>query len=219
MLYLLFQMFLYMLVTLLLGVLLGWLLWRRGYARQIMSFFGMDVGPEMSASGSASAGIDGSGSIALQEENERLAGELSRANAERSQLQHDLDDCRATGTATGFASPAAAAVVSTGAAAAAAPSIVREVAASKPVTTVADLDAGMKPAGIDGPRGGRADDLKRIKGIGPKLEKMLHGMGFYHFDQIAQWGPSELAWVDDNLEGFTGRATRDEWVRQAKELA
>ena len=71
---------------------------------------------------------------------------------------------------------------------------------------------------MDGPRDGGADDLKKIKGVGPKLEAMLHRMGFYHYDQIAAWSPEEVAWVDENLEGFKGRVTRDEWVAQAKEL-
>ena len=44
-------------------------------------------------------------------------------------------------------------------------------------------------------------------------------MGFYHFDQIAAWTGDEIAWVDQNLEGFKGRVTRDEWVAQAKILA
>ena len=73
--------------------------------------------------------------------------------------------------------------------------------------------------GLDAPREGKADDLKEIKGVGPKLEKLLNSLGFYHFDQVAAWTDRELAWVDDNLEGFKGRATRDEWVAQAKELA
>ena len=58
-----------------------------------------------------------------------------------------------------------------------------------------------------------------IKGVGPKLEQMLHGMGFYHFDQIAAWTGDEVAWVDQNLQGFKGRVSRDEWVSQAKKLA
>jgi len=48
---------------------------------------------------------------------------------------------------------------------------------------------------------------------------LLHSMGFYHFDQIANWTPDEVAWVDDNLQGFKGRVTRDNWVAQAKTLA
>ncbi len=77
----------------------------------------------------------------------------------------------------------------------------------------------MRPATLDGPREGGADDLKRIKGVGPKLEELLHSLGFYHFDQIAAWTPAEIAWVDSNLEGFNGRATRDDWVAQARLLA
>ncbi len=76
-----------------------------------------------------------------------------------------------------------------------------------------------RPAGLSAAREGGPDDLKRIKGVGPKLEDLLHSLGFYHFDQVAAWGPSELAWVDSNLEGFNGRATRDDWVGQAKLLA
>ena len=78
---------------------------------------------------------------------------------------------------------------------------------------------GSRPAALDGPRDGGADDLKSIKGIGPKLEKLCNSMGFYHFDQIANWTSEEIAWVDSNLEGFKGRVTRDEWVKQAKLLA
>ncbi|MDD9716158.1 endonuclease [Dinoroseobacter sp. PD6] len=83
-------------------------------------------------------------------------------------------------------------------------------------------DAGTdaaKPATLTAARDGKADDLKKIKGVGPKLEEMLHSMGFYHFDQVASWSEQELAWVDENLEGFKGRASRDEWVAQAKLLA
>lgn len=75
-----------------------------------------------------------------------------------------------------------------------------------------------KPKTLDAPEG-EPDDLKRIRGVGPKLQDMLNGMGVYHFDQIASWGPEEVAWVDHNLEGFKGRVSRDDWVTQAKTLA
>lgn len=78
---------------------------------------------------------------------------------------------------------------------------------------------GVQPAALAAPRGGKADDLKVILGIGPKLEALCHKLGFYHFSQIAAWTPAEIAWVDDNLEGFKGRVTRDKWVVQAKVLA
>ncbi|NNU81833.1 NADH-quinone oxidoreductase subunit NuoE [Halovulum dunhuangense] len=88
----------------------------------------------------------------------------------------------------------------------------------QPVDAAAQPLSGARPAALDAPRGGAADDLTRIKGIGPKLAEMLHGMGYYHFDQIAAWTGAEIAWVDDNLEGFKGRVTRDNWVEQARSL-
>jgi NADH-quinone oxidoreductase subunit E len=66
---------------------------------------------------------------------------------------------------------------------------------------------------------GKADDLKLIWGVGPALEKLLNKMGIWHFDQIANWTAKELAWVDEKLEGFKGRAMRDDWVKQSKKLA
>ncbi|MRU14334.1 hypothetical protein FDP25_02710 [Roseovarius sp. A21] len=78
---------------------------------------------------------------------------------------------------------------------------------------------GSRPEALSAPKGGKADNLKEIKGVGPKLETLLHEMGFYHFDQIASWGADEVAWVDANLKGFKGRVSRDNWVEQAKILA
>ena len=96
-----------------------------------------------------------------------------------------------------------------------------------PATTPAPAPVAEAPASSDdgtpeflsAAREGGPDDLKQIKGVGPKLEKTLHSMGIFHFDQISTWGPKEQAWIDDNLEGFKGRATRDNWVEQAKVLA
>ncbi len=76
-----------------------------------------------------------------------------------------------------------------------------------------------RPKRLKAPRAAGADDLKWIKGVGPKLEALLHDLGFYHFDQIANWTPAETAWVDQNLEGFKGRVSRDDWVAQARILA
>jgi NADH-quinone oxidoreductase subunit E len=66
---------------------------------------------------------------------------------------------------------------------------------------------------------GKADDLKLIWGVGPALEKLLNKIGIWHFDQIANWSAKELSWVDEKLEGFKGRAKRDEWIKQSKKLA
>ncbi len=75
-----------------------------------------------------------------------------------------------------------------------------------------------KPAMLSEPRGGKPDDLKRISGVGPKLEGVLNGLGVYHFDQIAAWTEGEIAWVDDQLK-FKGRIERDDWIGQASILA
>jgi len=91
-------------------------------------------------------------------------------------------------------------------------------AAPDPAAPVATSDQ-RKPEALAAARDGQPDDLKLIKGIGPKLEALCHRLGFFHFDQIAAWTPAEVAWVDDNLEGFKGRVTRDDWVAQARVLA
>jgi NADH-quinone oxidoreductase subunit E len=74
------------------------------------------------------------------------------------------------------------------------------------------------PVTLSEAREGKPDDLTKIKGIGPKLESVLHSMGFFHYDQIATWTDEEVAWVDANIENFKGRASRDGWVDQAREL-
>jgi predicted flap endonuclease-1-like 5' DNA nuclease len=88
---------------------------------------------------------------------------------------------------------------------------------AEPAPEVAEAD-GKKPELLSAPKGD-ADDLKKIKGVGPGLEKALNEMGVYHFDQIARWTADEVAWVDQNLVQFKGRASRDDWVDQAKTLA
>ncbi len=92
--------------------------------------------------------------------------------------------------------------------------------AAEPAPATAPAAAAeAKPEFMSEAREGGPDNLKEIKGVGPKLEKTLHGMGVFHFDQIASWGPAEVAWMDDNLEGFKGRVSRDNWIEQAKILA
>lgn len=89
--------------------------------------------------------------------------------------------------------------------------------AAQPAAATTASEPTSKPMGLTAPRG-TPDDLKRIKGIGPELEKLCHSLGYYHFDQIAGWSAGEIAWVDENLEGFKGRVTRDNWVGQARGL-
>lgn len=73
-----------------------------------------------------------------------------------------------------------------------------------------------QPKAMDRPA--KPSDLKAISGIGPKLEKVLNGLGIWTYAQIAAWSPQEIAWVDDYLS-FNGRIGRDDWTAQAAVLA
>ncbi len=76
----------------------------------------------------------------------------------------------------------------------------------------------IQPATLSGPATGKGDDLTAISGIGPKIQDVLHGMGVWHYSQIAEWTAENAAWVDQQLS-FSGRIEREEWVSQAKQLA
>jgi predicted flap endonuclease-1-like 5' DNA nuclease len=60
------------------------------------------------------------------------------------------------------------------------------------------------------------DDLKRIKGIGPFIEKKLHAIGIYTFAQIARFTPEDDDKVNEVIEFFPGRIRRDDWRGQAE---
>lgn len=74
------------------------------------------------------------------------------------------------------------------------------------------------PTLYSAPTKGTADDLKRIKGIGPTLERTLNSTGVYYFSQIAAWSDAEVSWIDNRID-FPGRVTREQWVAQSIELA
>lgn len=62
------------------------------------------------------------------------------------------------------------------------------------------------------------DDLKRIHGVGPALERTLNGLGVTRFEQIAAWTRADVERIDEHLR-FRGRIERDDWIGQARELA
>jgi predicted flap endonuclease-1-like 5' DNA nuclease len=66
---------------------------------------------------------------------------------------------------------------------------------------------------------GEPDDLRRIKGLGPKLVATLHALGITRFAQIAAWSDADLDELDTKLGAFAGRPRRDSWVEQARLLA
>ncbi|WP_298975032.1 50S ribosomal protein L21 [uncultured Roseobacter sp.] len=63
-----------------------------------------------------------------------------------------------------------------------------------------------------------ADDLKKLSGVGPALEKKLIEGGVTSFAQIAAWTEEDVAAMDEKLS-FKGRIEREGWIEQAKELA
>ena len=73
-----------------------------------------------------------------------------------------------------------------------------------------------QPKAVDKPA--TPSDLKAISGIGPKLEKVLNGLGIWTYGQIAAWTSQEIAWVEDYLS-LAGRIGRDDWTAQAAALA
>jgi NADH-quinone oxidoreductase subunit E len=92
-------------------------------------------------------------------------------------------------------------------------------AAEKPAAKAAEAalgTVGTAPSTLSAPRDGRADDLKILEGVGPAMEKLVNSLGFYHFDQIANWTAEEVAWVDSHMKTFRGRIVRDKWQAQAK---
>jgi predicted flap endonuclease-1-like 5' DNA nuclease len=184
------EMVLLIILAALLGLLVGWIIWgRRGAATSV--------------------------------ETDHLRAELAACRQEASAkdtriaaLEGDLAAARNEAQAAEKAAMEAAAE------AVAVAEAVEADHGAHPVHPAGETEAvGVKPAALAAPREGGPDDLKQIRGVGPKLEKLCHALGFYHFDQIANWTAEEIAWVDANLEGFKGRVTRDDWVQQAKVLA
>lgn len=92
------------------------------------------------------------------------------------------------------------------------------LATPQPTPAKTTQSAGEKPVTLDAPRAGKADNLKQIGGIGPKIERLLNDLGIYHFDQIAGWSEREIAWVNAEIS-FKGRIERENWVSQATSLA
>ncbi|CAN5430677.1 hypothetical protein BH23ACT9_BH23ACT9_09900 [soil metagenome] len=94
---------------------------------------------------------------------------------------------------------------------------------------VVPAEVATAPAGVSLPQpprtafaaapDGPADDLKRISGIGPKLERMLNEQGITTFRQLADMSDSDVDALQQRLSQFPGRIRRDSWVEQAGRLA
>lgn len=82
--------------------------------------------------------------------------------------------------------------------------------AEKPAAAVKTAKAGRA--------NGKTDDLKKIEGVGPKLEQVLNSRGIRRFADLAALDAAELEALDAAI-GLDGRAIRDDWAGQARQLA
>lgn len=71
-----------------------------------------------------------------------------------------------------------------------------------------------RPPGLESPQG-VADDLRQIKGVGPKTVQQLNALGIHHFWQIAAWTPANIEWLEAERVAIKGRIAREQWVEQA----
>src|SRR6185369_9592246 len=85
----------------------------------------------------------------------------------------------------------------------------------------AATDVAGELLGVDVPRGGDgpADDLKQLKGVGPKFVARLNELGITRFDQLAGLNETETAHLDERMGPLQGRLARDRVIEQADYLA
>ncbi|SLJ95556.1 hypothetical protein [Novosphingobium mathurense] len=95
---------------------------------------------------------------------------------------------------------------------------VKKPAAAQPAPEAAPA-AAETPAPSPAPAAGEADDLRKIKGLGPKMATLLTSLGVTRYEQIAGWTDADLDELDTKLGSFAGRPRRDNWVEQAKLLS
>ena len=99
----------------------------------------------------------------------------------------------------------------------------KKAAAPKAETPAAEAAAPAAKPEVDS-RGrianleGKPDNLKKISGVGPVLEKKLHEAGIYFFWQVAALKEEQITELEEEMS-FPGRITRDEWIKQAEEFA
>lgn len=66
---------------------------------------------------------------------------------------------------------------------------------------------------------GARDDLQRLDGVDPSLERTLNRLGIYHFHQIARFEPSDVEWLVEHVQGVPEQTIRDSWIVDASRLA
>ncbi|WP_217572356.1 proton-conducting membrane transporter [Mesorhizobium sp. GbtcB19] len=210
--------FFYMLLAFVVGILVGWFIW--GRLRGELDSLRGDLDRTRSERDRLRADTD------------QLKGELDACGRARADLESRLRNApTAKAGADKAATPAPAALMSTPAAATSAttksaaakkPAAAKTATAAKPAAKAAALKKAAAPAAkkASAPKAatGKADNLRRLIGIGPVNERLLKGQGVTTYAQIAAWTEADIKRVEEVLN-FDGRIAREKWIEQAKLLA
>ncbi|SFO13624.1 Predicted 5' DNA nuclease, flap endonuclease-1-like, helix-3-turn-helix (H3TH) domain [Mesorhizobium sp. NFR06] len=214
--------FFYMLLAFVVGILVGWFIW--GRLRAELDSLRGDLDRSRSERDK------------LRADGDRLKGELDACGRARADLESRLRDAPAAkagadkaatpAPATAMSTPAAKSATAKAASAKSAPAkkpaATKTAAASKPVAKAAAPKKAAAPAAkkASAPRvaTGKADNLRRLIGIGPVNEKLLKGQGVTSYAQIAAWTAADVKRIEEVLN-FDGRVAREKWIEQAKLLA
>ncbi|MCV3207249.1 proton-conducting membrane transporter [Mesorhizobium sp. YC-39] len=226
--------FFYMLLAFLVGVLVGWFIW--GRLRGELDSLRGDLDRTRSERDR------------LRADSDRLTGELDACGRTRADLERRLAEAQAARTGTAKAAtqaPAALMSTPTPSKPSAAASKTSATKASAPKTSAPKAGAtkaGASKAATAGAAktstaakkaapaakkttaakataaAGKANDLRRLIGIGPANERLLKGLGVTTYAQIAAWTAADVARIEKTLN-FDGRIERERWIEQAKLLA
>jgi len=127
-------------------------------------------------------------------ETEHLRAELKKAEGRIVEMDKDLDRCQAALAA-------------------------KASAPETPSIPPAPEPSGGRPDWLmSSPSDGEPDDLKKIWGVGPALEKTMNTLGIYYYRQVAKLSESDIEWVSNNINAFPDRIKRDRWTEQATDL-
>jgi len=212
MIYLIVQTFILLLISGLLGLVLGWYLTRISAANSRASLQDQlnkakadrrELRAELDALATAKSNCDSERRL-LSDELADLRAHVDAGGKDEmiAALQDELEQCRQTLVAAGTTKrdgQEADTVAIASAAAAGAQGLTTGMPAVK--------------SSDDGP----GDDLQQIRGIGPKIAGILKELGIERFEQIADWTPENIDWINAHLK-FKGRVEREQWIAQAKTL-
>ncbi|RWI96606.1 proton-conducting membrane transporter [Mesorhizobium sp.] len=205
--------FFYMLLAFVVGVLVGWFIW--GRLRGELDSLRGELGRAKSERDRFSA------------DTYRLSGELDACGRSRADLERKLREAPTSSAKAGTdkaSAPAPAALMSTptparssSARPSAAKSAAAKPAAAKTAAAAPKKAPAPKKAAAPKATTGKADNLRRLIGIGPVNEKLLKAQGVTSYAQIAAWTDADVKRVEEVLN-FDGRIAREKWIEQAKLL-